>query len=100
MTTKSSITRRSRSPVEIIVTILEACTEGGAKRTIMFRSFLDYRQVSKYVAVLAQHRYIQPSDGDRYFLTPKGEQALKELNLTLATLSNVMERETQALVTA
>ncbi len=100
MSTKSSVTRRNRSPVEIIVTILEACQEGGTKRSIMFRSFLDYRQVSKYVKVLAQHQYIQQDDNERYWLTPKGTQALQELSVTLATLSDIMERVPETVATA
>ncbi len=100
MSMKSSTTRRNRSPVEIIVTILEACKEGGTKRSIMFRSFLDYRQVSKYVKVLAQHQYIQTGADERYWLTDKGVQAFQELNKTLATLRDVMERESDSVAVA
>ena len=56
--------RSYRSPIDIIVALLRTCQEGGSKRSVLYRSLIDYRPGTKYINILEGKDLIDGSAGD------------------------------------
>ena len=66
-----------RSRTEIVGQILEAAGDGATKTSIMFKAFLNHRQLQEYLTLLVEHGLINYDRAEREFATTeKGRRFL------------------------
>jgi len=64
---------------EIIASIIAACGEGQRKTKIMYSSMLNYRQLNRYLEILATKGFVTKDKENRFYVaTSRGMRYLKE----------------------
>jgi len=70
-----------RSRTDITAQILQAANGGDTKTKIMYKAFLSYAQLKKYLTVLVQNGLLEYHEGvQAYKTTDKGNRFLKIYN--------------------
>ena len=66
-----------RSRTEIVSMILEIASQGTSKTKIMYKAYLSYSQLNRYLSFLIEDKLIEYKPGlELYTLTEKGERLL------------------------
>jgi len=66
-----------RSRTEIVSMILEIASQGTSKTKIMYKAYLSYSQLNRYLSFLIEDKLIEYKLGlELYTLTEKGERLL------------------------
>ena len=80
--------RRSRSPIEILVDLLYSSQYGGSRSAIIKRACLQYRQGAKYFDLLESRGLVCRVDAE-YHATSKGERTLSNLEVALRPVKDL-----------
>jgi len=67
-----------RSRTEIVAMILEISSKGASKTKIMYKAYLSYSQLNRYLSFLIEDKLIEYKlELELYTLTEKGERLLQ-----------------------
>lgn len=80
-----------RSEMEIIAEILSLSEDGARSTEILYKGYLSYTQLKKYISYLVKKEILSEQVTDNgnggsrmYYTTDKGKDLLKDINKTLA----------------
>jgi predicted transcriptional regulator len=74
-----------RSKLEIIVNLLEVCEEDALKTTLVYKTNLNFKLITKYLALLLENEWVLENRGT-YRITGKGECFLRKARDVLSEL--------------
>ena len=86
--------RVKRTSLEVLHSILKACSENTSKTRVMYSAGINLIELSKYLEVLEKEGYIQSVQQGRttvYSLTEKGKDALARLEKYVKVLKEYEE---------
>jgi len=86
--------RVKRTSLEVLYSILKACSENTSKTRVMYYAGINLIELTKYLEVLEKEGYIQSIQQGRatvYSLTEKGKEALARLEKYVKVLKEYEE---------